>query len=56
MERSARARIAAPEAFDEVLVAVHDALAALDARFRREALAAFAGRLERSELLRLAIS
>ena len=44
--RPARARIIAAELFDQLLVAVHDAQAALDVRLGREAAPAFTHPLE----------
>jgi hypothetical protein len=43
---AAGARVVAAELFFELLIAVHDLDAALDAGFRREAFAPFTGRLE----------
>jgi hypothetical protein len=48
--RPARARIIATQLFDQLLVAVHDALPALYARLRREAVSTLAGPLKRTIL------
>jgi hypothetical protein len=48
--RPARARIVATQFFDQLLVAVHDALPALHARLRREAISPLAGPLKRTSL------
>jgi len=43
---AAWARVVAPKFLDQLFVAPYEAIAALDARFRREAPAAFTGDLE----------
>src|SRR5260370_31136458 len=48
--RPARTQIVPTELFDQLLVAVHDALPALHARLRREAISTLAGPLKRTSL------